>query len=281
MKFPSIYSTYVIVSCSAVCLFLILPVCFSSVRPSVLSCVKKSKSKYRFVRYSGDTISHRITDVDRNELWFMHWCLENNVGRVGGGQLQRWIKKRGGERVRRMASYSTIMKRLKEGYHYPDVLGSGTLKNSHTFTVPDGFHGNASNITFRYGSVLHTACSILNDSTLHNNKQENFIWDAYDKGSEERVYDSELASGDWWFRNSTSLLHEKKILALIPYTDETFLTGSGSQLAHPIMLSIGNLRKEIRQKDRAMRMVGLIPILNPTRLNEYIFITYMVHMVLY
>lgn len=243
-----------------------------SVRGSSSHVVTKSKSKYRFVRSSeqSDTQrAHTITRKDRNELFFMYWCLENNIGRAGGSDLQKWVKSVGSDgSVKKMASYTTIMKRLKEGYHYPDVLGKSSLKHSHTISVPPSFHGTSSTVSFRYASVLHTACSILNDPTVHDNKTDNIIWDAYGKDDSERVFDGELASGEWWYRNSSSLLSNKKILALIPYTDETFLTGSGSQLAHPIMLSIGNLKREVRQKDRAMRMVGLIPILNPTR---YIF----------
>ena len=81
----------------------------------------------------------------------------------------------------------------------------------------------------------------------------------------ERMYTEELNSANWWHRNAETLPELCKILALILYADATHLTSSGSQVAHPILLSLGNLCSRVRNKDRGMVMIGMLPILRASR----------------
>ena len=49
------------------------------------------------------------------------------------------------------------------------------------------------------------------------------------------------------------------------YADGTHLTASGSQLAHPVLLTVANLISSIRQKDKGMPTCALLPRLNVTK----------------
>ena len=52
------------------------------------------------------------------------------------------------------------------------------------------------------------------------------------------------------------------IVPVIFSSDKTNVTGSGSQCAHPVYITLGNFRWWIRNQDRGHAIGGLIPILN-------------------
>lgn len=157
--------------------------------------------------------------------------------------------------VASMASYRTIQGRLKNGYHYPEV-NSYQFDQSFTITdVPADYNGaRGEPIVFRWTNVMDAVVGMLKDASLHYNQPENFVWRAevnYVNGPRGgRLYTQDLSSGHWWERTENMLTEDMTLLPIMFYADATHVTASGSQQAHPIMVSVGNLRWWIRQKSR-------------------------------
>ena len=166
-----------------------------------------------------------------------------------------------------MARLRTVKDRLKGHYHYPQVQDYG-FSEWVKWSVPlVNEAGNGyPDITFRYTNTMDVVVSLLQDQTLHHDRESNFVWEAetiYHGG--RRMFTRDISSGNWWLRSQAELPQGYMLLPILIYADATHLTGSGSQQAHPVMVTVGNFRWWIRQKDRAWKTVALIPMLNVSK----------------
>ena len=152
-----------------------------------------------------------------------------------------------------MASYRTVMKRLKDSYHYPKVKRY-EFDQSFTFpVVPQDFNGTRNDpVTFRWTDVMDAVCGLLKDTSLHQDNPANFVFNAEVRHvpAKGRLYTQNLSSGEWWERTENMLGDGMSLLPIMFYSDATHVTASGSQQAHPIMVTVGNFRWWIRQKQR-------------------------------
>ena len=171
-----------------------------------------------------------------------------------------------------MTRMRTIQKRLKEGYHYPTVQDYRFTEKM-VVHLPDdmrqqaGGEGMPASVEFRYASPLDACVGLLRNTSLHGDDPANFVWNAETvyNGTGNRVFTRDLSSGDWWARTDAALPEGAALLPIIFYADGTNVTGSGSQQAHPVMVTVGNFRWYIRQKSKGWRTVGLIPVINASR----------------
>lgn len=167
-----------------------------------------------------------------------------------------------------MARFRTVKKRLKDGYHYPQV-DVYKFDKEMKLEVPLPLGGNGQekvelNVKFRYMDTMDAIVSLLLDKSLHGDKEENFVWNAETVRTitGHRLYTRDLNSGQWWEKTERNLPEGAIVLPIMFYSDATLVTQSGSQQAHPIMVTIGNFRWWIRQQNGGWKTVGLVPIVN-------------------
>lgn len=164
-----------------------------------------------------------------------------------------------------MARFRTVRKRLKEGYYYPRV-DPYRFDHEMNIEVPIMLSANRQEkvdlkVKFRYMDIMDAIVSLLLDTSLHGDKESNFVWDAETVRTTtgHRVYTRDLNSGEWWERTQRDAPPGVTVLPVMLYSDTTSVTHSGSQLAHPIMVTLGNFRWWIRQKDGGWRTAALVP----------------------
>ena len=145
------------------------------------------------------------------------------------------------------------MRRLKDNYHYPEVKRY-QFDQSFTFpVVPKDFNGTRNDpVTFRWTDVMDAIVGLLKDESLHQDDPVNFVWNAEVQHVPRRgrLYTQDLSTGEWWERTENMLGDGMTLLPIMFYSDATHVTASGSQQAHPIMVTVGNFRWWIRQKER-------------------------------
>jgi Plavaka transposase len=68
-------------------------------------------------------------------------------------------------------------------------------------------------------------------------------------------------SAEWWEKQQESLPDQTNdvILALIVFSDETHMSGSGRVKAHPVILSLGNIALALRWKRHGHRLLAFFP----------------------
>lgn len=152
-----------------------------------------------------------------------------------------------------MASYRTVLSRLKGSYHYPEVKRYQFDQEFRVEDVPNDYNGARGDpIVFRWTDVMDAVMGLLKDVSRQGNEpHKNFTWRAevdYVPGERGgRLYTQDLSSGEWWQRTEGLLSEDMTLLPLMFYADATNVTSSGSQQAHPIMVTVGNLRWWVRQ----------------------------------
>ena len=167
-----------------------------------------------------------------------------------------------------MARFRTIQARLKGRYHYPQVSLFAFDKRMVLENLPGNFNGRGlGTVTFRYSDPIDVIAGMLKDKSLHGELEENLIWGAETvyNTTGHRVFTRDLSSGTWWSETQDLVGPDVTIVPILWYADKTFLTHSGSQQAHPIMLTIGNLRWWIRQSVGGWKTVAAIPILQAAK----------------
>lgn len=166
-----------------------------------------------------------------------------------------------------MASYRTVLSRLKGSYHYPEVKRYQFDQVFRIVDVPDDFNGARGDpIVFRWTDVMDAVMGLLKDVSRHGDQpHNNFTWRAevdYVPGK-GRLYTQDLSSGEWWERTENMMSEEMTLLPLMFYADATNVTSSGSQQAHPIMVTVGNLRWWARQGIKGVQyVVNIVLILS-------------------
>jgi hypothetical protein len=212
-----------------------------------------------------------LTPAMRYELWVAQFCLKRALSVLDGQEmvdqrnedLDEYKKKK---KEYKSQSYRTILENIKFNRRYPDIRGY-RWDQEKVIDVPAGMNGAApSQVTFKYADAPAVLSSMLLEKRLHGNKKENISWDPKHvvvKGTDERVYDADIFSGDWAFRTKKDIPVGKDLLAVSVYSDSTNVTGNGKHSAHPIFIQIANFTEEVRNKDGSYRPIALLPRLNP------------------
>ena len=212
-----------------------------------------------------------LTPAMRYELWVAQFCLKRSLSLSDGQEMvdQRnedldEFKKN--KKEHKSQGYRKILENIKFNRRYPDIRGY-RWDQEKVIDVPAGMNGAApSQVTFKYADVAAVLSSMLLEKRLHGNKKENISWDPKHvvvKGTDERVYDADIFSGDWAFRTKKEIPVGKDLLAVSVYSDSTNVTGNGKHTAHPIFIQIANFVEEVRNKDGSYRPIALLPRLNP------------------
>ena len=104
---------------------------------------------------------------------------------------------------------------------------------------------------------MDAAVGLLKDASLHQDNPSNFVFNAevVQVPAKGRLYTQDLSSGEWWERTENMLADGMSLLPIMFYSDATQVTASGSQQAHPIMMTVGNFRWWIRQKQRGIVLI--------------------------
>jgi hypothetical protein len=207
----------------------------------------------------------------RHELWVAQFCLKKALSVESGQEMvdkynEDLSESKKKKKEHRCQMYRNILENIKFNRRYPDIRGYRWDKEV-VIDVPAGMNGvNKSQVTFKFADATAVLSSMLQEKRLHENKKENIQWDpkqVFVEGTDERVYDADVFSGDWAHRTKMTIPVGKDLLAVNVYSDATNVTGNGRHSAHPVFIQIGNFTEEVRNKDGAYRPIALIPRLNP------------------
>ena len=211
------------------------------------SCVvnKYENMNTRLLDQRRDT---ELAENIRLELDIARFCLTHSLSLQTGQDMVDMFEYQRPDGAVKLLGYRAILNHLRDDAdpHYPDVR-MYKFNRELSITVPAGYNGpGASTVVFRCADPMDIIVSILLNNNLHGGKEENIRWGPTHPTTEsgERVFDSHLFSGDWAHRTAAKLPKGTDLLAVIVSSDGVILTGSGTQKAHPIMLSIGKLCQE-------------------------------------
>ena len=212
-----------------------------------------------------------LTKAMRHELWVAQFCLKKSLSVESGQEMVDKYNEELSESDKkkkelRCQMYRNILEQIKLNRRYPDIRGY-RWDQEVAIDVPAGMNGvEPSQVIFKFADATAVLSSMLQETRLHENKKENIQWDpkqVFVKGTDERVYDADVFSGDWAHRTKATIPVGKDLLAVNVYSDGTNVTGNGRHSAHPVFIQIGNFTEEVRNKDGAYRPIALIPRLNP------------------
>lgn len=121
---------------------------------------------------------------------------------------------------------------------------------------------NADHVVFSYSDLIDVAVGTLLDNSVVRNESD-IMWraDLFDEDGVRR-FTPNLNSGEWWLRSekkycvdpgSQEYYADMHILPLIIFIDDTVVVRRGTRSVKPVVLTLGNLRAEIRQTDVRMK----------------------------
>lgn len=202
-------------------------------------------------KYENMHIQCRGTELAENvrlELEIARFCLKHSLAELAGQDLLDILESRRPDGAVKLLGYRSILIHLRDDSspYYPDAR-MYKFNRELRIDVPAGYNGHkASTVVFRCADPMDIIVSILLNDNLHGGKEANIRWGPTypTTKSGERVFDSHLFSGDWARRTAATLPKGTDLLAVILSSDGVLLTGSGTQKAHPVMLSIGKLWQE-------------------------------------
>ena len=136
---------------------------------------------------------------------------------------------------------------------------------------PD-FNSGESTTTFYFTDPLAVAAEIIGNPNIVSQKQHFHMKAAPLDAQGNRLYTSNLNSGDWWSDTETQegIWMQQDDLTLLPmifFIDKTHVVRSGRRKCYPIMLTVGNLDSTVRSSE-AQRIVGYLPILHTEAKNK-------------
>ena len=117
---------------------------------------------------------------------------------------------------------------------------------------PDYTRGQESFVDFHFRDILEAVCTLL---VRHVEHARDLMWTQnvqYSDGG-HREYTPELNTGEWFERTENAYFGKPNttgmtLLPIIVFIDDTNVTKRGTQTAKPIVVTVGSLRENIRQK---------------------------------